>query len=220
MGALARIVALALVALAFAAPAQADGPFSARPRASLYQHPGYVAGRWYAPPNTTSATGQTGVTTSTLCAPILIYGAVTIDSLGLNQTTASAGGNQQLALYGYSAATNTLTLLRAGPSASTATVGVVTAPLSSAVAIPPGLYFGCWQVDNAVAVVLGSSTSSALLMAQVGSTTDVYASIGGSYRNALTFGSTFGTWPATVANPTASSNVRAPAFQFHVSSVP
>lgn len=207
--------ALASALLALAGPAVGQSTLSAPTVDAVgFTHPGYVAGRFYAPPFTIAANGQTGSATTTYFTPLVVYARVTIDQLGVNVTTLSAGGNFQLGVYSYAPAANTLTFLMATASGSTAATGTINAALTTPLTLDRGLYFVGYQVDNTTAVVTGTATTGSNMMSTIGST-DTFAAAGGAYRNLISVGSTFGTWPTPVT-ATSVANVRAPAVQFRV----
>lgn len=189
-------------------------------------HPGYVAGRFYAP------FGQGAPIAGVVLSPTAMYlgfgvikERITLSQLQARITTLAAGGNFQLAIYNHDPATaKGSTLVAATVSGSTAAAAQVNAAFTGGdVTLEPGPYWFALEVDNATAVFLAQGPSSLNQFSLIGSVTGIGGAlnvqVAGSIINT---GITFGTWPADISGMAQNeiSNGRIPLIAFLVASVP
>ena len=138
----------------------------------MSDHPGYVAGRWYAPYGMMGL--ATGNSMNTIRFTLLtIEERVTISDLGARVTTVSAGGLFGLAIYAMSATTKlpTGTPLASVMGLSTATATAVTGALAANVQLEPGQYWGAVIVDNTTAIFHAVSGGSGVMLTTIGDAT-------------------------------------------------
>lgn len=163
--------------------------------------------------------------TVTVWTPIFIGQPITISELGMKLTTASAGGNFQLAIYANSTSNlPTGAVLGKTTSISTTSTGILKAALVSNVSITTaGVYWIGAQSDNSVMAFAGQGANTTMsgFLVGVSTYTDLF---NGSAANAQiwsTTGTTFATWPT---NPTvtqaSASNVNIGIPFFKVASIP
>ena len=118
--------------------------------------PGYVPNNWY-PPTSAPVTSGAALTVGRLyLRPVFIAQALTVHALAAKVSTASAGGNFQLALYtnnsGVSPAINRPgTLVDHTGNISTRTIGEFSALLGANRSLKAGYYWTGHQCDNTVA---------------------------------------------------------------------
>ena len=189
----------------------------------FYDHLGYIAANWYIPLGTYGSTSGANPGANTIrIYPAFIRERITINALGMQINTLSAGGNVQAAIYANNASTNqpTGTALASTASMSTASTGPVNAAVS--LQVEPGLYWFASNCDNATAIfaaVLTSGNASAL----VGNATQSNVLTAGAGIQGYSFAQTFNTWPdLTAASLTAvvSGSGVTPIVEFKVASVP
>lgn len=169
-------------------------------------HPGYVASNWYpVTPDTVGTPTASGLNLIKFI-PFILPRPVTISDLGIRITTASAGGNIQLAIY---ASTTSGARKPTGVAlGSTASITTATATTVSAVLAGGNItlnemteYWGAINADNATVVVQSIAPAGGLFSWLNGSTAM------GSIANAAAVGvnfyqltQTYGTWPDVSAS--------------------
>ena len=178
-------------------------------------HPGYVADRWY----TTSAVALAGAAVvANLCRafPIRIFSAVTIDSLGLNITTANAGANTQLAIYTNVNGRPGVALSNTG-NISTTSTGFQSAALLANQTLQPGIYWLLSNFDSAVTVAMSISSATSFSTSMTGATSGANVIATSVATTGLSSPLTFGTWSdLSGATWTDIMTARTPLIAFHV----
>lgn len=162
-------------------------------------HPGYIAGNWYAPPvaGTVAAGGALSIGSVRLI-PFYLSKTITVSDLGCQITTLAAAGNIRLAIYRGDPATGrpTGTAVVETGNISTAAAGALSAAVTAAATLAPGLYFMAVNSDNATVVLQCLTTAQTATTMLVGSTT--FGNIANAASGALllyTFASAFGAFP-------------------------
>lgn len=133
------------------------------------------------------------------CVAQISLAPMTVRTLGARISTASAGGNVQLAVYANAASTGqpTGTPLGATASMSTTGTGVISgAPTGGNFTLPAGVYWACVNADNSVVAIESGTNSLTYVTALIGSATQTnIASAGNLSGYWLTVNQTYGTWP-------------------------
>lgn len=190
---------------------------------TFFDQPGYIASKWFCPLILASIAGG-GVApgaNSIRLIPGYIRQKLTINTLGVRITTASAGGNVQAAIYANNAATvlPTGSPLASTASMSTTSTGSVNAAAS--VQLNTGLYWWAVNCDNATVAFTSTSTGSLWLSSLLGSLTQNSDLAGATAIDGLSVAQTFGTWPdLTSGSFTEVVSATMPIVQFRVGSVP
>ncbi|MDB5584299.1 MAG: hypothetical protein JWR80_9475 [Bradyrhizobium sp.] len=172
-------------------------------------HPGYVSGRWYCSVLGCTTTSGAAISANSIrLLPFIITKPIPVAQLAANVTTSSAAGNFQLAIYAHNATTGrpTGTALCSTANMSTASVAAVSAAVTQ-VTLPPGIYWGAVNQDNAVAAYVSLANTAPLAGNLIGSAT--LATVSGATALVslfLTVAQTFGTWPDLTSGSFAESN--------------
>lgn len=188
--------------------------------ASVSDMPDYVAGNWYLPYIiVATSNGQAPGAGSIRLVPMYLKSKLTINNLGVNITTASAGGNVQAAIYANNPATGRPTgtaLVTTGNMATDAT-GAVSSTVN--IQLNPGLYWFATNSDNSTVTYISNGSTSPYQSIMIGSTS---LSNTAGMLSGLSVTQTFGTWPnLTSASFTElSTSQRIPLVFFRVGSVP
>ena len=232
--------AIIAVALLFAAPALGEGIVNSgggggkTTDPTLAMHPGYVANLWYTfEPHLLTQAGAAGTASVINCAAGYVGAPITINQIGANVGTLSAGGNFQLALYSSVIGRPGALIAKTG-NISTAAAGVINGSLGNTPIGPTSINAGplwfCSNVDNATAVLNSLSLSTVpgrFLQGSANETRVVQGAAGpvgiSCTAAACTGGSsTFNTWPASLAGSTWSDVITAvmPFVMFQIVSSP
>ena len=184
----------------------------------------YIPTWWYSPFGASSTqAGVTVVSGTTYCTKGTIGKRITINALGIQISTTSAGGHVELGVY--SDGTSTLTFLgNVGGILTTATGSLSsTFALGSGTNIQfePGVYWFCAQSDNAVSAYDSLATTGNYAVAAMGTATLANAA-SGTNMVAKSWTGTYGTWLSTLtlSAGTDETTRRAPNTVFQVSSQP
>jgi len=163
------------------------------------RHPGYIAGNWYMPMYSSSATGIALPIDSIRCLPFVLLQPVTITNLGLRVTTGAAG-NIKCAIYANNAATGRPTgaALASTANMSSASAAMVSAAIAeTSVTLQPGIYWQCVWVDTNNAIVCRTQTAAVGMTPQlIGSATE--ATINNATTSSIftiACAKTYGAWP-------------------------
>jgi len=185
---------------------------------------GYAVNNYVIP--TTGALGAGNAVNANQIAlmPFTVLRAITVSELAARVTTAAAGIDFQLAVYGSDSGLPTGTAIMSTASLSAGTVGIVQGTVTAATLQPGVLY---WQAVNAngTPTFVSVAANNAYQSSIVGSTTlsEILASTGTTFHSRIITGQTFGTWPdltgVSSIVPTSSQR-RVPVFAFLVSALP
>lgn len=188
----------------------------------VFDFTGYIANNWYVPfgPQNAFAAGAAPGANSIRLYPALIKQKMTMIAMGVRVTTASAGGNAQVAVYAHNPATG-----RPTGAALITSVNLDTSSLANSVGtafgqLAPGFYWFATNSDNGTSAY--ASLGSDPYMSQlIGSTTQQNSIAGSNFLTGLSVSQTFGTWPdLTSATFTEVTTATIPVLQFKVGSVP
>jgi hypothetical protein len=163
------------------------------------RHPGYIAGNWYIPVNSSAAAGIALVIDSIRCLPLVIPQPVTITNLGVRITTLAAAGNLKCAIYANNAATGRPTgaALASTGNISTGTATIVSAAIAeTSVTLQPGVYWQCVWADNSTVVCRTQTAASGGAPQLIGSATE--ATVNSASTTAaftVACAKTYGAWP-------------------------
>jgi hypothetical protein len=172
---------------------------------ALMEMPSYVAGNWVAL-STMAATGgaSAGQTGWIKLFPFILRQQLTISQLGLNITTADAGGNVAMALYTVDTSMLPTNLIDHTGSLSTASTGPVSGSLSQNQQLPPGLYWAASMIDNTTAqytsILTSTNAGMSPLFLAIGSSSLASLFNGGNQNTGFIYSGVFGTWPATITH--------------------
>lgn len=166
---------------------------------ALSVHPGYIAGNWYhSAPGAIVAAGTAFAASTIYALPFVLTKPIRIAALGARVTTASAGGNFQLAIYANNPATGRPTgaaLVSTG-NISTASAATASANVTAEATLAPGIYWMAVNQDNAAAAYQTLANTVPYTTALIGSTTLAnVSSAAASVLMVLSVAQAFGTWP-------------------------
>lgn len=200
--------------------------------AGANEHPGHVAGRYYA-----MKRGGSAVAASTLSSNIVSFmiwtlqERITVSELGARVSTTSAGGNFKLAIY----ASDPITKLPSGAplgqtgNLSTATAAWVFGALSGGnLQLEPGTYWVAMMCDNTTALWYGWNANDFELLSKIGHETPAtaWASSGATLsrleKGGITYASGFPTMSDTDIDNLGAivTNNRVAGVLYKVASVP
>jgi hypothetical protein len=156
--------------------------------------------------------------------PFMVERAITASELMVRVTTAAAGADFQLAVYGSVNGLFSGIPIVSTASLSAGTTGLLQATVTAATLQPGVLY---WQAINAngTPTFLSVAANNAYQSSIIGSGTlsEVLAATGTTFHCRVVTGQTFGTWPdltgASSVVPTSSQR-RVPVFAFLISALP
>lgn len=205
--------------------AQSGSSKSATPEllAKAIIHPGYVAGKWYAPMlGVQSGTAMAADTVKVI--PFFVPQRITVSDLAIRITTVSAGGHVRVGIYASDATTKKPT----GNALSSAVIAtdsalLISATLGANVSLNPGLYYLASQSDNSTVVCNAPSSSSPpSLAAYLGDTSLGNLSTGSSINySSLSASGTYASGLPDLTSATLSVNTTQAAYVwFKVTSVP
>lgn len=163
-------------------------------------HPGYNPGDWYAPPlNGVALAGGVLVIGSVRLIPFFLSKSIRISDLGCRITTLAAAGNIRLAIYRADPANPKraigVPIVETG-NISTAAAVAISAAVTAAATLPPGLYFMAVNSDNATVILQTLGNNSIAPSTIVGSAT--LANLAWNTNGVqitYTFASAFGAFP-------------------------
>jgi hypothetical protein len=217
-----KLIALgAALGLAAAVPAHAQitPPNGGGGSGAPNWFPGWTSGFWYIPYSGALSAGTALVANRIACLPFSLPAQMTVRTLGARITTASSGGNIQLAVYGNSGSRPNGAPLATTPSISTTSAGLVAqAPTQGNVTLPAGVYWGCVNADSTaggVATTTTLSLSTVLLSVIAGTSAQSDGNDGAANSRPYIYASqTFGVWPSVTPSSWAESvSQSATAFQ-------
>lgn len=181
-------------------------------------HPGFVSGNWYIPtPYATVSTGAAIPANNIKLLPFTVTKPITVSALAARLTTASSGGNFQLAIYANNPTTGrpTGTALCSTASISTTTTGALSAAVGANTLLNPGTYWMAINQDNAVAIYETLAGTVVLMGALIGSATLAnVTSSGTAAAFGLSVSQTFGTWPDLTSASFTEQTTQANALLF------
>lgn len=191
--------------------------FSGTTLSGPVNHPGYIAGNWYAPVSASLAAAAVAPSAGSIrLLPFTISKPIRVQALGVRVTTASASGNFQLAIYANNATTGrpTGTALCSTASLSTTSVGAVSGAVTQ-VTLAPGTYWMAVNQDNAAAGYQTLAATASFYGMAIGSATLANITSGAASNNiALAVTQTFGTWPDLTAGSFTETMTTANAVVF------
>jgi len=169
----------------------------------LADHPGYISGNWYHGNTGVALANGAALTANTVrMIPFVFKTRVTISALATRITTASSGGNIQLAIYDHNSATGFPTGLARATTASISTTATGPQPSTGAPLVAgdttfeAGIYWLAVNSDNSTVICQVYSTAQVVAGYMIGSPalSDVTGA-GTTGTLALSVATqTFGTW--------------------------
>jgi hypothetical protein len=172
---------------------------------ALMEMPSYVASNWVALSTMGASGGPSGGQTGWIkLFPFILRQQLTISQLGLNITTADAGGNVAMALYTVDTSMLPTNLVNNTGALSTASAGPVSGALGSNTQLPPGLYWAASMIDNTTArytsILTATNAAMSPLYLAIGNSSLANVLGGGNQQTGFIYSNTFGAWPATITH--------------------
>jgi hypothetical protein len=192
----------------------------------LAEHPGYVAGRWYAATQGQVGNGATLATDKIRALPFALQQRISISDFGARVNTTGKNAAQfQLAIYGSDTAKKypSGAVLANSANLSAATAGQVLDTLPAKVTLEPGLYWMCVNSNDSTIVMQSLTNSTSWATALIGAASSADVIVGASSTSlALSSGAvSFGTWPNVSASDFSThTNGSTAMLYFKVASVP
>lgn len=185
-----------LLALLLAASAASAQSISIRPNAAVKIHPGYMAGKYYAPPVTPSGAPTAIIANRARCSILNIFETITVSELQITIVTLAASGLAQAALYSN---INSSGQPRPNlPLASTGNIDTSTTGDKSGAVTPvqlsPGPIWYCTNWNNATNVATSISPAVGLAQNFIGADAIGDSVSASSATVGISAAVTFGTW--------------------------
>ena len=185
---------------------------------------GYAVGNYVIPTTGGLAVGQAVSANQIALMPFMVQRAITTSELAVRVTTAGAGVDFQLAIYGSDSGLPSGTPVISTTNLSGGTAGLVQATVT-ATTFQPGLLY--WQAVSASGTLtfLSVAANNSYHSSIIGSTalSEMLAATGTNFHCRLITGQTVGTWPdltgVSFVAP-SSSQRRVPVFAFLISALP
>jgi hypothetical protein len=185
---------------------------------------GYAVGNYVIPTTGGLAVGTAISANQVALMPFMVQRAITISELAVRVTTAGAGVDFQLAIYGSDSGLPSGTPVISTTNLSGGTAGLVQDTVT-ATTLQPGLLY--WQAVSASGALtfLSVAANNSYHSSIIGSTalSEMLAATGTNFHCRLITGQTVGTWPdltgVSFVAP-SSSQRRVPVFAFLISALP